>query len=306
MRRTRGAQGEKASVGRGTGRWLAVALLLLGASASPAHEAGIGSGEVHPFVVTGVVPGRENARVLEAFAAYLAERSGHPLRLRFVAAYEDLSEVLRRDPQAVGWTCGAPFVEDRARDGQQLVAVPLFHDRPEYHSLVIAAADREAQSLLDFHGGILAYSDPRSNSGYLAPSWYLLRNHHRLHDSFRLLLHTGDHERSIRAVIGGLADVAAVDEYVWEVYRRRWPEEAARVRVVQALGPFPFTPVVAGREVDGTTLRRLTRTLTGMGETPAGRRLLEQLYLDGFVERRPDFYRPLARMLEELRQAQGE
>jgi len=198
--------------------------------------------------------------------------------------------------------CGASRRPWAGPDGQQLVAVPLFQGQPRYHSVILTSRDRQADDLTDFADAVFAYSDPRSNSGFLVPAWYLRRKEQNIHTFFRLLLHAGSHERSIQAVSAGLADVAAVDEYVWVLFKRDHPEPAAGLREVMKLGPYPFTPIVAGRQVPAARIRALQATLAAMSADPQGRAILADLSLDGFVIRDPAFYEPLARMLDETAQ----
>jgi len=275
---------------------LGLCLLVIAARADVQHDA------EHAFYVTSVVPNQGNTRLLERFVAWLSAHGGYRLHLHFVSSYDALSDALRREPTALGWTCGAPFVQDHARDGQQLVAVPLFQGQPRYHSVILTSRDRQADDLTDFADAVFAYSDPRSNSGFLVPAWYLRRKEQNIHTFFRLLLHAGSHERSIQAVSAGLADVAAVDEYVWVLFKRDHPEPAAGLREVMKLGPYPFTPIVAGRQVPAARIRALQATLAAMSADPQGRAILADLSLDGFVIRDPAFYEPLARMLDETAQ----
>ncbi len=272
---------------------LGLCLLAVVARADVRHEAG------HAFYVTSVVPNQGNTRLLERFVDWLSQHGDYPLHLHFVSSYDALSDALRREPTALGWTCGAPFVQDHARDGQQLVVVPLFQTQPLYHSVILAPRDRPADDLTDFVGAVFAYSDPRSNSGFVVPEWYLHRQGQDIHTFFRLLLHAGSHERSIQAVSAGLADVAAVDEYVWVLFQRDHPAQAARLREVMKLGPYPFTPIVAGRQVPAARIQSLQAALANMAADPQGRAILADLSLDGFVIREPAFYEPLARMLDE-------
>ena len=254
----------------------------------------------HPFVVSGVIINSHNADLIERFARYLSEKSGYPLQVVYVNKYAELSRVLREDPKAVGWTCGAPYVQDSKTNGQKLVAVPLFNKKPTYHSLVLARSDRTEKTLADFKDGVLAYSDSRSNSGYLAPRYVLHKQGIDINKHFRLLLNTGSHEGSIKALIHNLADVAAVDEYIWQAYLKEHPEAGEKLREIERMGPFPFTPIVSGVNVDDDEINQLSSALLGMDDNAEGQKLLSEFYLDGFVEKKPAFYQPIKNMLEEV------
>ncbi len=255
---------------------------------------------VRDFVVTGVVVNSGSAQTIMDFVGYLSQTSGIRLKTRFVDSYSELSSRLRNYPDSFGWTCGAPYVEDHKKDGQQLISVPLFKGKPTYYSLILTQKNNTGKTLLDFNNQIFVYSDPRSNSGYLAPSFYLKQQGYDLKNYFRIALHAGNHEKSIEALLNGLANVAAVDEYVWLEYLKKNPHAADEVHEIQRLGPYPFTPIVTGKATSQATLTKLQQALINMSSTIAGRKLLKKFSMDGFVIKDDSFYQPIADMQRAL------
>jgi phosphate/phosphite/phosphonate ABC transporter binding protein len=254
----------------------------------------------HPFIVTGVVKNSNSAILLEKFAHYLSRHSGYPLKISFATNYSELSRKLRIDPLALGWTCGAPYVQDHKLDNQQLVAVPTFNQNPTYYSVVLTRSTRHEKTLVDFKGGILAYSDPRSNSGFLSPKYALHRQGIKMESHFRLLINAGNHEGSIEALLNGLADVAAVDEYIWLAYIKSSPEVKTRLREVERMGPFPFTPIVASKGVSTSVIKKLSNVLVNMKNDADGKKILKQFGLDEFIIKDNSFYKPIEKILNEV------
>ena len=252
--------------------------------------------ETRDFVITGVVVNSGSAKSLSDFINYIASHSGTKLKPVFVDTYAELSARLRVNPSSLGWTCGAPYVEDHKNDGQQLISVPLFNGQPTYYSVILTQKNRPEKNLAAFKDKILVYSDPRSNSGYLAPTYHLLQKGINLKEHFKIAIHSGNHEKSLTALINGLADVAAVDEYVWVEYSKQYPEAMTQLKEIERLGPFPFTPVVAGKNVDKATLEVLQRVLTTMNQSEEGKKLLNILSIDGFVNKPNSFFQPIADM----------
>ncbi len=251
---------------------------------------------------SGVILDQGNNPLLEHFTRWLAKKADYPLTTTYAENYQAISDDLKQHPASLAWTCGAPFAEDHAADGQILVAVPLFHGKPTYHSITITRAGRTEKSLLDFKGQVLAYSDPRSNSGFVVPAFALHEHGIDIHKHFRLLLNTGLHEASIEAVLSGLADVANVDEYILVQYLAAHPQARGQLIRLKAYGPFPFTPIVAGSATPPEVVQRLQQALTGMADDPEGKQILDRLGLDGFVIRPAAFYQPIASMLQALKQ----
>jgi len=275
-------------------------LLLIAASCLPMQS--IRAAESAKMNFSGVILDQGNNPLLENFTHWLAQKANYPLTTSYTENYQAITADLQQHPTSLAWTCGAPFVEDHATDGQILVAVPLFHGKPTYHSITIMRAGRTEKSLLDFKGQILAYSDPRSNSGFIVPTFVLHEHGIDIHKYFRLLLYTGLHEGSIEAVLGGLADVANVDEYILVQYLKSHPQAEGKLIQIKQYGPFPFTPIVAGHSTPKAVIQRLQHALLGMANDVEGKKILAQLGLDGFVIKPASFYQPIADMLQAIKQ----
>jgi len=251
---------------------------------------------------TGVTLDQGNNPVLSSFTAWLSKKADYPLTPSYKDSYQGVTDYLREHRKCLAWTCGVPFVQDHQKDAQQLVAVPLFHGKPTYYSLVIAKKGRSEKTLLDFKDKAFAYSDFRSNSGFVAPSYALKKHGIDINQHFRLLLHTGLHEGSIDAVLNDLVDVANVDEYIFVEYFKAHPEDKDKLVILERFGPFPFTPIVTGSDTPPEVVRRLQQALLSMYKDKEGKKILDQLGLDGFVVKPVSFYQPIADMLEALKQ----
>lgn len=256
--------------------------------------------EVHPFLISGVVQNSNNANKIKDFSDYLSKHTGYPLQISFATNYSDLSRKMRDDPGAIGWTCGAPYVQDHETDQQQLIAVPVFNQKSSYYSIVLTTSQHTEKKLSDFKGAVLAYSDSRSNSGFLSPKYALFKQGIEMNTHFRLLLNAGSHEGIIHALLNGLADVAAVNEYVWLSYLGDFPDAKNKLREVERMGPYPLTPIVASKGVSKKIIEKMTATLINMNNDKKGHELLKHFHLDGFVEKDSSFYDPIRSMLNKV------
>ena len=258
--------------------------------------------ESSKLAFSGVVLEQGNNTALNNFTQWLAKKVNYPLEPSYKDSYQGITDYLQEHKQYLAWTCGAPFVQDHQRYGQQLIAIPLFKGSPTYHSLVISKQGRVEKALLDFKGKTFAYSDDRSNSGFVVPSYALKQHGIDIHQYFRLLLHTGSHQASIDAVLNDLVDVANVDEYILVEYLKSHPEDKGKLAILERFGPFPFTPIVAGRGTPPDVVKRLQQALLSMSNDKEGKQILDKLGLDGFVVKPVSFYQPIADMLKELKE----
>lgn len=262
-----------------------------------AKEAGV---QENMFVMSGVILNKGSAESINRFVSYVEKESGYKLKPYFVDSYDNLSIFLKTNKNALAWTCGAPYVKDSIKDAQQLIAVPLFKNKPLYRSFLITKKGRSEKSLLDFAGQVFAYSDSYSNSGMIAPSYQLKKEGIDINEYFRLMMLAGNHEQSIESVLVGLADVAAVDEYIWVEYSKVNPDVLEKLTVLNKFGPFPFTPIVAGNNVSKNNIKILQEVFVNMSNTTEGKELLHSMGLDGFVIKQPDFFEPIKKMIETI------
>ncbi len=193
------------------------------------------------------------------------------------------------------WICGYPYVLHR--DRLRLVAVPEYRGAPRYRSLIISGSGRVGITAFeDLAGRVFAFSDPDSNSGYLYPSYRLRRLGSDPGDYFRRAFFTWSHRNTIEAVAEGLADGGAVDSYVWDAYNRLHPDLAAATRVIERSPEFGFPPLVTTKRAPPENAARLRDALLAMDADPAGRALLDRVFLDRFVRPHDASYDSIAGM----------
>jgi phosphonate transport system substrate-binding protein len=253
--------------------------LLLAALAAPVRVQG--ASRAIRIGTTAVIL-NDQVSFLDEWARYLQTQIGRPVSFVHRSRYREITELLLRDELDFAWVCGYPYV--RHRQAMRLLAIPLYQGRPLYRSyLIVPSADLKTSSFADLKGGIFAYSDPNSNSGFLVPQYGMLRAGLDPLTLFRKTFFTYAHGKVVAAVANGIAHGGAVDGYVWETLALRTPELTRRTRVAAKSDEYGFPPLVARRSIDDAEFRNMQKVLTGMPDNPAGRSFLKQLNLDGFA-----------------------
>ncbi len=237
----------------------------------------------------------DQAAFLRLWKAYLERRLQRPIAFVQRGSYREVYELLRPGYIDFAWLCGYPYV--RLAQWVKLLAVPVFRGKPLYRSyLIVPASDPHTRSLLDLRGRVFAYSDPDSNSGYLFPRYFLVRNGENPDAFFLRTFFTWAHRKVVEAVASGLAHGGAVDSYVWETLAQMHPELTAKTRVAARSPEFGHPPFVARSSVSPQDFAALQAALTGMDGDPEGQALLRRLNLDGFSVEGPELFDSIARM----------
>ncbi|ALA19099.1 MULTISPECIES: PhnD/SsuA/transferrin family substrate-binding protein [Chelatococcus] len=274
----------------------AAVLLARGAQAGEAAPAGqIRFGLTPVFL-------NNDLELLGRLQGYLERATGHPVSLITRRTYQEITALLTTRQIDAAWICGYPFVTHRSE--LQLVAVPLWRSRPLYQSYVIVGSDSEARDVSDLAGGIHAFSDPDSNSGFLVTRALLAEMGLRPERFFARAFFTYGHRNVIRAVASGLAGSGSVDGYVYEVMAQIEPELTGRTRVLRRSEWLAFPPVAAPRTpLDEIRLAKLAEALLAMPAHLDGRAVLAMLRLDGFAREEASLFDAIAAKVDLLARA---
>ncbi len=231
--------------------------------------------------------------LLDLLKSYLEKATERSVQLVTRRTYQEISALLISSQLDGAWICSPPFLTYQAE--LELLAVPVWNGKPLYRSYLIADAARQASSIDDLAGDVHAFSDPDSNSGYVATAAELAAKGLKPERFFRQIFFTYGHQNVVRAVASGLAQSGSVDGYVYEVLKEVDPALTTATRVVRASPWYGFPPIAGPLAAVGTENRdRLRRALLTMHEDAEGRRLLKALRLDSFADEPPSLFDSVA------------
>ncbi len=260
------------------------------------------SGDPIRFGLTAVVE-QENLRFLDRWAEYLSDKVGRPVEFVRRRSYREITDLLEAGRLEFAWICGYPFVQKRDPEFLALLAVPVYKGEPLYHSFIIVHRDSPHSKLEDLRGGVFAFSDPESNSGFLYPQSVLAAQGETPESFFRQTFFTFNHSETIEAVAEQVAEGGAVDSYIWEYMRSFRPEIVEKTRVIMRSPKFGFPPLVSRLGTDAGVVSRMKSALAEMADDPEGRVFLKGLKLDRFGDYPPSLFNDIRKMAKETRKA---
>jgi phosphonate transport system substrate-binding protein len=216
---------------------------------------------------------------------YLGSRLGCEITLGVGADY---AEVLHADLALI---CGLPYVHYTpphfATSTIEALVAPVlkgerFQNRPIYYSDVIVHRDSPFQSFADLRGCRWAYNEPESQSGY-GITRYWLANMGETNGYFGSVVASGFHQKSIRMVARREVDASAIDAQVLAVELRDHPRLAAKLRVIDRLGPSTIQPLAAASHLPGQLKRDIQAILADMHHDAEARAALDRGLIDHFT-----------------------
>jgi phosphonate transport system substrate-binding protein len=243
-----------------------------------------------------------DALVIERLSATLRQMTGLAVQLEQRRTYQEVTGLLLEGGIDAAWLCGFPYLQHR--NVLDLVAVPVWRGRPVYQSYVIVDAADPARALGDLAGGTHAFSDPDSNSGFLATVAELHALNARPEIFLARTIFTYGHRNVVRAVASGLTRSGSVDGYVWETLSVMEPALTARTRVLLKSADDGFPPFVARKDkIASPALVALKAALLRLHDTEVGRAVLASLHLDAMVEAPDGLYDGIAARMTLLERA---
>ncbi|MGH2698334.1 MAG: PhnD/SsuA/transferrin family substrate-binding protein, partial [Actinomycetota bacterium] len=178
----------------------------------------------------------------------------------------------------VGFMCAPSLVllgSSKHPSIELLPVAPVFADartegRPVYFSDVVVRAGSEITRFEQLRGRTWAYNDARSLSG-----WHSvlerLRSLPAGSEFFSSAVASGSHLESLRLVLEGKVNAAAIDSNVLIMERAEHPGRAGRLRVIESWGPFPIQPAVVRASMPDATKLAIAESLSELHRSEAAR-----------------------------------
>ena len=262
---------------------------------------GISNARTITFGITNVTV-KDDYYTISQWAKYLEKKTGYKIKLKITKTYDEMQYFIENKSVDIAYICGATYVFLKKDNvNVKLLAVPYFREKPQYYSYIIVSKTSKAKSFLDLEGKRFAFSDPKSNSGSIAPSYYLYKKGFFYKNFFKEIIYTYSHAESIEAVAYGFVDGASVDSLVFENMKRINPDIISKVKVIQKLGPFPTTPIVVNDTISKTEVNKLRKAFFNMKNDKEGKIILSRLGVDYFGSAEGLDYSVIEHMIDTLK-----
>ncbi|MBI3600951.1 MAG: phosphate/phosphite/phosphonate ABC transporter substrate-binding protein [Nitrospinae bacterium] len=206
--------------------------------------------------LTGVIV-QENLTLNEHLLKFIEKKLGIPVEMVMRDTYKEINDMMEKRELDIAFTCSPPYIMGHNSFSAELLVVPQINGKPMYYSYTIVHADSPAKSFEDLRGKRYAYSDPLSNSGFLAPSYRLAQMGETPESFFKKHVYTRSHYNSIEAVAMKVVDGASVDSYVWHLTYTTNPELISKTRILEKGDLYPFTPFTIRSDIAINLMKKI-------------------------------------------------
>ncbi|HWR72815.1 MAG TPA: phosphate/phosphite/phosphonate ABC transporter substrate-binding protein [Nitrospirota bacterium] len=227
---------------------------------------------------------------------YIGEQIHRPVQMVHRRTYEEMDSLLEQGEVNVAFICSAPYVKNREKFGIELLAAPSVNGRAIYHSYVLVHKDSPLKSFADLKGKVFAFTDPKSNTGKLYPTYLLRTMSSTPEQYFKRHMYSYSHNKSIELVAKRVVDGAAVESLVYEYMIKTGSPYARQTRIIKRSPPYGTPPVVVTKDVNPVLRDRIRDAFLTMHKSEKGKVILDAMMIDGFVRIADTAYDPIRKM----------
>jgi phosphonate transport system substrate-binding protein len=249
------------------------------------HETKVTQGSQYVKIgVSSMITPVDAVRYYQDVIDYLGEQIKQPVQMVHRRTYDEMDSLLEKGEVKVAFICSAPYVKNRERFGVELLAAPRVQGGPIYHSYIVVHNDSPVKSFPELKGKVFAFTDPKSNTGKLYPTYLLKTMGFAPEKFFKRFLYSYSHNKSVEMVAKKIVDGAAVESIVFEHMLKRGSPYARQVRIIKRSPPYGIPPVVVTKDIDPALRKGLKDALLTMHTSPKGKAILSAMMIEGFVE----------------------
>jgi len=229
---------------------------------------------------------------------YLEKQNNFDVKILFSKTYTEMNSLIKEGKVDVAYVCNSSYTKLHKEKTGKLLAIPIVKGSDKYYSYIITKKSLKAESILDLKDKIFAFTDPDSNSGTIAPKYFLLNKGYDVKTFFKSDVYTYEHGESIKAVIDGFVDGASVDSIVYSRFGEKYKDAIKKVKIIQILGPFTNSPIVVRSNLPQKQFNALQKSFSTMHLDSYGKTILEKLSLDRFDIPSSQDFTNVAKMVE--------
>ena len=215
---------------------------------------------------------------------YIGEQIKQPVQMVNRRTYDEMDALLEKGEVKIAFICSAPYVKNRQQFGVELLVAPTVNGRPLYHSYIIVHNDSPMKTFPELKGRAFAFTDPKSNTGKLYPTYLLKGMGFTPEKFFNRFLYSYSHNKSVEMVAKKIVDGAAVESLVYEHMLKTGSPYARQARIIKRSPPYGIPPVVVTRDIEPALRKKIKDAFLNMHKIAKGKAIIDAMMIDGFVE----------------------
>ncbi|MEA2103189.1 MAG: phosphate/phosphite/phosphonate ABC transporter substrate-binding protein [Candidatus Cloacimonadota bacterium] len=256
------------------------------------------------IAVAAMISPKETFVYYEKLLDYIGEKIGQEVEFVQRDTYGEVNQLLENKKIDFAFVCSGPYVTGKEKFGMQLLVVPVVNGETVYYSYVIVSKDADYKNFADLKQTNFAFTDPKSNTGCLVPTYELSKLGQYPETFFRSIIYTHSHDNSIEMVARKKVDAATVDHLIWEYMNATNPKFTSQTKIIRKFGPFGIPPVVVHPDIDKKLKNKVEKILLNMHKTEEGKKILNKIMIEKFAIVDDEHYESVRQMKKWLNEFQ--
>jgi phosphonate transport system substrate-binding protein len=248
-------------------------------------------GSEHNPVKLALAPATETPKALlaaDALTQLLTTETGLRFKLSVPTSHAAVIEAMATNNVDVGWLEPLGYVLAHERVGARPLLASVRNGSTSAGGLIVARADSGIVSLDDLRGTRFTYPDEMSAGGYVMPRALLAEHGIELDGFFATTTFEGSTSGVLQAILSRRADAGAIAGPSIP------PALLEQLRVIARTDPVPNDTLGLRKDVSPALARQIEEGLARVAASPAGARLLHDLYgIDGLGAVSDDAFEPV-------------
>jgi phosphonate transport system substrate-binding protein len=215
---------------------------------------------------------------------YVGEKLGRKVEMVQYRTYDEMDAALEKRDLDIAFVCSGPYVKDKEKFGAELLVAPQSYGQPFYYAYIIAPKASAAKKLADLKGKSFAFTDPKSNTGRIVPTYMVGKEFNKAPEAFfSKVSFTYSHDKTIEEVGKGTYDGGSVDSLIYDYLAKKAPEKTKATKIVAKSAPYGIPPVIVNPKMDPALKEKVKQIFLGMAADPKGKSILDGIMVDKFI-----------------------
>jgi phosphonate transport system substrate-binding protein len=236
------------------------------------------------FGVAAMISPEETTIYYQRLIDYVGDKLGRPVQMVQRKNYDEMDNMLERGEVSIAFLCSGPYVKDHAKFGAELLVAPQAFGQSVYHAYIIVHKNSAIKDLAGLKGKKFAFTDPKSNTGKLVPTYMIAKKFKMTPEQFfSEFIYSGNHDTSVMAVAAKEVDGASVDSLIYDFAAKKKPVYTSQTKVILKSPSYGIPPIVIRKGADPIVREKIKNILLNMHKDPVGKFILDGIMVDKFI-----------------------
>jgi len=242
---------------------------------------------------------KETVKFYKQMLDYVGAKLGRPIEMVQKENYDEMDGMLERGDVSIAFLCSGPYVKDKVKFGAELLVAPQSYGQSFYHAYIIVHKDSPIKDMAGLKGKKFAFTDPKSNTGKLVPTYMIAKDFNTTPENFfSEVIYTRSHDKSVEAVAKKLVDGASIDSLIYDYAVKKNPTYTSETKIIRKSAPYGIPPLVVRKEMDPVLRNKIKDIFLSMHTDPAGKAILDGIMVDKFIVPQDKDYNAVREMSE--------